>query len=223
MDHMRQLVSAVLIAGALSGLAAFGVQHVMVEPLILRAEAYEEAARRMQPGTVHEDHEWEPSDGFERTAYTGLSTVLMGVGYAALLLGAAWALDVRLDFRRGAALGVAAFACVSLAPALGLPPQPPGAAVGDLHARQLWWLGTVVATATGLWLLVGSRHTWLPRAVGIVIVLVPHLVGAPLASGAGVVPMPLVHRFALASVASSAVLWVLIGTIGGYCAERLSA
>ena len=157
MAHVRRLLSAALVAGAISGLAAFGVQHIMVEPLLLKAEIYEDAARRTQAEGAHAGHEWKPSDGFERTAFTCLSTVLTGVGYAALLLGLAATLDVRLDLARGAVAGVAAFACLSLAPALGLPPQLPGSAVADLQARQLWWLGTVIATAIGLWLFIDSR------------------------------------------------------------------
>ena len=84
MAHVRRLLSAALVAGAISGLGAFGVQHIMVEPLLLKAEIYEDAARRTQAEGAHAGHEWKPSDGFERTAFTCLSTVLTGVGYAAL-------------------------------------------------------------------------------------------------------------------------------------------
>ena len=101
MAHVRRLLSAALVAGAISGLAAFGVQHIMVEPLLLKAEIYEDAARRTQAEGAHAGHEWKPSDGFERTAFTCLSTVLTGVGYAALLLGLAATLDVRLESHAG--------------------------------------------------------------------------------------------------------------------------
>lgn len=223
MAHVRRLLSAALVAGAISGLAAFGVQHMMVEPLLLKAEIYEDAARRTQAEGAHAGHEWKPSDGFERTAFTCLSTVLTGVGYAALLLGLAATLDVRLDLTRGAVAGVAAFACLSLAPALGLPPQLPGAAVADLQTRQLWWLGTVIATAIGLWLFIDSRLGWPQRIAGVVTVLVPHLIGAPVADGASAVPVQLARQFAFASVASSAMFWLMVGTVSGYCAERGSA
>jgi cobalt transporter subunit CbtA len=223
MAHVRRLLSAALVAGAISGLAAFGVQHIMVEPLLLKAEIYEDAARRTQAEGAHASHEWQPSDGFERTAFTCLSTVLTGVGYAALLLGLAATLDVRLDLTRGAVAGVAAFACLSLAPALGLPPQLPGSAVADLQTRQLWWLGTVIATAIGLWLFIDSRLGWLRRIAGVVAVLVPHLIGAPVADGPSAVPVQLARQFAFASVASSAMFWLMVGTVSGYCAERGSA
>src|SRR5438270_1844734 len=45
--------------------------------------------------------------------------------------------DEIINTRQGALWDLAAFACVSLAPALGLPPQPPGVVVADLHQRQL--------------------------------------------------------------------------------------
>ena len=34
-------------------------------------------------------NEWQPAEGMERVGYTVMSTLLLGVGYAALLLGGA--------------------------------------------------------------------------------------------------------------------------------------
>lgn len=43
----------------------------------------------------------------------------------------------------------------------------------------------------------------------------PHLIGAPAAIGHNSVPTELVHRFSIASVATRAMFWLLVGTLGG--------
>jgi cobalt transporter subunit CbtA len=123
----------------------------------------------------------------------------------------------------GAVWGLAAFACFSLAPALGLPPQPPGVAVADLHQRQIWWAWTVVATAVALWFIAGKKRSWLIRVCGVVCLLLPHLVGAPGATGESSVPDQLVRRFTIASVTTSGIFWLVAGALGGFIYSRNSA
>ncbi len=217
MDPLRRLLTVALLAGAVSGLVSFAVQRAIVFPLIARAEVYEETSH---PARLQSDeHEWQPAEGVERAAYTAIATVVTGVGYAALLLGASAALDFDLDVKRGIIAGAIAFVCLSLAPAVGLPPQPPGGAVADLHSRQVWWLGTVVATATGLWLL-GASRKWPSAMVGVICLLTPHLIGAPQADEIGVVPVALARQFAIASLATSGAFWLLVGASSGYGMKR---
>ena len=149
-----------------------------------------------------------------------LTTVLTGVGFAAMLFGVMALAGETINTRHGAVWGLAAFACFSLAPALGLPPQPPGVAVADLHQRQIWWAWTVIATAVGLWFIAGKRRSWLLRICGVVCLLLPHLVGAPVASGESSVPDQLVRRFTIASVATSGIFWLLAGALGGFIYSR---
>jgi len=225
MQRLRTLFLAALASGALAGLLLFAVQHVVMVPLILTAETYEDAAEAAQPATDQHAHDhaaaaWQPAEGLERTVYTALASVLSGIGFAALLLGAVALSGRQLDLRRGLLWGAAGFLCFALAPALGLPPKPPGAAVGDLAARQLWWLGTALATAGGLWLIAAWR-SWPARIGGVALLLLPHLIGAPLPVGEDLVPAALQRQFALASVASSAVFWLALGAIGGALYRRL--
>ena len=153
MNQFRRLMLVALSSGALAGLLLFAVQHFTVVPLIESAEAYENAAH--QTAGEAQDHEgWQPADGWQRTSFTALATVLSGIGFGALLFGSLALAGRTVDARRGALWGLAAFACFGLAPALGLPPQPPGVAVADLYARQLWWAGTALALsapARGQW------------------------------------------------------------------------
>jgi cobalt transporter subunit CbtA len=211
---------AVFGSGALAGLVLFAVQHFTVVPLIQAAETYEAAGQEAHSVAPHEDEGWQPAEGWERTSFTALTTVLTGVAFAAVLLGVMALAGKTINTQNGALWGLAAFVCFSLAPALGLPPQPPGGAVADLHQRQLWWAGTVIATAVGMWLIAGKSRGWLLRICGVACLLLPHLIGAPVATGENSVPAQLVRRFTIASIATSGLFWLLAGTLGGFIYSR---
>lgn len=213
MDQFRKLMLVALTSGAFAGLVLFLAQHFTVVPLIQRAEAYEMAAHHA--GGAHEEEGWQPANGWQRTSLTAGATILTGIGLAAVLFGSVAITGRRLTARGGALWGLAAFACFDLAPAFGLPPQPPGTAVGDVYERQLWWLGTAVATAFGLWMLAGLRRSWLLRIGGVACLLLPHLIGAPAATGENAVPTELIRQFTIASLATTGMFWLLLGAFGG--------
>jgi cobalt transporter subunit CbtA len=215
-SQFRKLMLAVFGSGALAGLALFSVQHFTVVPLIQAAERYE----AMHSDAAHEEVGWQPAEGWERSSFTAITTMLTGIGFAAMLFGVMALAGETLNTRHGVMWGLAAFVCFSLAPGLGLPPQPPGVPVADLHQRQVWWAGTVVATAIGLWFIVAKRRSWVLRICGVACLLLPHLVGAPVATGENTVPAELVHRFSIASVATSGIFWILVGTLGGLIYSR---
>jgi cobalt transporter subunit CbtA len=222
-SRFRALMLVVLASGALAGLALFAVQRFTVIPLIETAETYEAAEHHSAVGAAHEDEGWQPANGWERTSLTALTTMLSGIGFAAMLFGSLSLTGSRVDTRRGAVWGLAAFVCFGLAPALGLPPLPPGVAVAGLYQRQIWWVATVVATAIGLWLLISKGRNWLLRIGGVVCVSVPHLIGAPAAAGQNAVPAELIHRFTIASLATTGLFWLLLGTVGGFLSSRNEA
>jgi cobalt transporter subunit CbtA len=205
--QFRRLMLVVLCSGVLAGLALFTIQQFTVIPLIQAAETYETAE--------HEDEGWRPANGWQRTSLTALTTVLSSMGFAAILFGSVAFSGKTLTARHGALWGLAAFACFDLAPALGLPPQPPGVALADVSERQLWWVGTAIGTAVGLWLLLSPGRNWLFRIGGIICLSMPHWIGAPIAHGQNSVPAQLINQFTIASVATSGVFWVLLGMIGG--------
>jgi cobalt transporter subunit CbtA len=213
-SQFRRLMLVALVSGALAGLALFAIQYRFLVPRIEAAETYESAAHD------HEEEGWKPSGGLERNLFTALSTVLTGIGFAALLFAAVSFSGQSIDARRGALWGLAGFFCFVLAPALGLPPQLPGVPVADLDARQLWLIFTAAVTAIGLFLLIGSR-AWLPRIAGAAFLVAPHLIGAPVATGQNPVPVELIHQFAIASVAANGIFWLLLGTIGGLIWNKL--
>lgn len=223
MSRFPELMFVVLCSGALAGIGLFAVQHFTVIPLIETAETYEASAQEADRGMAHEAASWRPADGWERTAFTALTTILSGIGFAGILFGWLALTGCALNARRGALWGLAAFACFGLAPALGLPPQPPGGAAAGVYERQVWWIATVLATALGLWLFAGKGRTWPVRIAGVVCLLLPHLIGAPATAAHSVVPVQLLRRFAVASLATTGMFWLLLGTIGGYLSGRKEA
>jgi cobalt transporter subunit CbtA len=212
----RRIALAALAAGILGGLFVTAVQGIAVTPLILEAETYENANQ----GTG--DHEaWAPADGIGRTVWTGAANMVTGVGFA-LLLGAGFALSGRrIDWRRGLLWGAAGFAAFAALPALGLPPEVPGTEAAPLIQRQIWWLATAAASAGGIALIAfAPRLAW--KGVGVLLLVVPHLVGAPRPDEHGsLAPAELGHAFVLASLATSAAFWLVIGAVAGLAFDRL--
>jgi cobalt transporter subunit CbtA len=213
-DRFRSLVYIVLASGTIAGLLLFAVQHFTTFPLIEKAEVYELAAEKSDPHH-HEDENWRPAEGIERTLFTVLTTALTGVGFSAILFGVAGLASMPLNWKRGLLWGLAAFVCVDLAPSLGLPPQPPGTAVADLYARQEWWAFTVVSTAIAMWLLLDRRRSWKVRLIGVPLAILPHAIGAPVAVGNNVIPAALIQEFGILSLLTTGLFWIALGAIGG--------
>ena len=143
----------------------------------------------------------------------------------------------------GALWGAAGWLAVHLLPAIGLPPELPGFPAADLAERQIWWLATVALSTGGLFLLIlkeglGAKIAGLAlivfapakpyrtarRIAGLALLLLPHLLGAPHAAiEAGSVPAELAARFAVASLAASALFWAVLGVVTGHVMARLPA
>lgn len=234
---ITRVLAAALAAGFAAGLLVAVLQHFTTTPLIIAAEVYEGSTHASAPtphyemhgarlflahaGHGEDDHEWAPADGFERTFYTSTVTVATAVGFAFLLLAGLLASGDPIDTRRALAWAAAGFVVTGLAPAAGLSPELPGMQAADLIERQAWWIATAVATAAALWLLFRSRGLALP-ALAILLLLAPHVVGAPHPAEleASRVPAELAARFASLSLAVHAVLWALTGAFVGCVWQR---
>jgi cobalt transporter subunit CbtA len=234
MDFFRTMVLVAAAAGLIAGLGMTAAQELTTVPLILKAEMFEQAeGAKAEPQHEHADataaheHEhgegWAPSDGFERTAFTLAANVITGIGFALLLIAVSELAGGIIGWRQGVMWGLAAFAVFTLAPGLGLPPELPAMPAAELVPRQLWWLGTVAATASGLALLVYGRSV-LAIVGGIALLVAPHLIGAPQpASYDSPIPEGLHHNFVVAVVMTTLVFWVLLGGLAGYFRERFAA
>jgi cobalt transporter subunit CbtA len=197
-----------LIAGLVAGMVAAILQQLFLVPLIFQAELLEAA------GHVHP-----AAPSVERTLYCVLFTCLGACGFALLLTGC-YALRRAVNWRTGLLWGLAGFASFSLAPALGLPPELPGAHAADLLARQAWWIATAAATATGLACVVFPRSIP-PKLLGVALVALPHLVGAPQPIHAdSELPADVVRTFAIGSLTISALMWLILGALTAALMQR---
>jgi cobalt transporter subunit CbtA len=184
--------------------------------LIRAAESFEVQPPHDHDGdTAHDEEDTPPP-----IALTILADVLTGVGFGLLLTGGFAISGVQVDWKRGAVWGAAGFAAFALAPALGLLPSPPGAAEAELVPRQLWWILTAVCTAAALWLIAFRRAALFIALAGALLVL-PHLVGAPKAMTDSNLPEALEWRFAAASLGTTLVFWLVLGTLAGWITARL--
>jgi len=242
---LRRLAPVVLLAGALAGLLLTAVQQVQVSRIILQAEVYEEAAAAKAHEQAHaaasapastgapaasEAHEhehehadeWEPANGFERTAYTVLANVSMAIGFGLFLAAAILVSGKKVTWRSGLLWGVAGYLVFFVAPSLGLPPEVPGTVAAPLHARQLWWIMTAGLTAAGLGLGVYARH-WALKLLGLVLLVVPHLIGAPHpAVPGGAAPEELAQAFIHATALANGIFWLTLGGLTGYFYKKFA-
>jgi cobalt transporter subunit CbtA len=224
MAELRRLFVIALFAGLAGAVVASGVQMARLWPLILQAETYEAAAAAaphapdahvhgVAPAATAEVSEaWSPADGAERIGYTLVFNLIAALAFALLLNGA---MSLRYgDFvpslAHGVAWGLAGFAVFSLAPAFGLPPELPGMHAAELGARQVWWLSTAAATAGGLGLAAFGRGSLL-RVLGLALIALPHLIGAPHGGQLGNVPGEIAAEFAAASLVGALLLWLVLG------------
>lgn len=216
----RRIVFSAVLAGAVAGVLLTGIQQLRVAPIIAEAETYEtagpaeEASAHADGGAhehdAHEHDGWSPADGFERTFWTGVANVGMAIGFA-LLLGAAFSLRENVSWRQGILWGLGGYAAFFALPALGLAPELPGTEAAALEDRQAWWLVTVTLSAIGV-ALIGLTRGWPWKAVAVVLIAVPHLIGAPHPETYHTLaPAELVRTFIVATAVANAVFWVVLG------------
>ena len=216
MKPFQQLMRTALVAGAMAGAVLFVFQYFFVVPRILAAERYEVHEEHGGHEGHHHEAEWKPAQGLERNYYTAASTVLTGIGYSALLVSIAALAGIPITRRNGWVWGLAGFVTFVGAPALGLPPEPPGVPVADLGARQIWWVLTVAATGAALLLVAKGWRRWPFTLAAGVLVLLPHLVGAPQAEGMAVVPADLIRAFSVVTVLGNGLFWLVLGPVAGW-------
>ncbi len=227
---LRTLLASALFAGLIAGLFAAALQLAFLVPLIGEAELYESgalthfaAAEAGHGADNHGDHGAAADGSANRHILTVLMTVLTTCGFA-LVLVAAFALAermglTRVDHQSGLLFGLAGFAAVQLMPALGLSPELPGAAAGELGTRQLWWIATVLATAAGIALIAWGNPAL--KLGGAALIAAPHLVGAPHPEAfEGVVPPELSALFAARVLVVGALVWAALGALAGHLWSR---
>jgi cobalt transporter subunit CbtA len=234
-----RIVLAALVAGLLAGLVMAGIQYTRLTPLILQAEIYETAANTSDPAKAAiaeaskpcvetmpgmkmcgDEPAWQPAEGWQRILSTSVTLILTGIGFAAILVGISMLTSIPITRENGLIWGLCGFIAVSLAPVAGLPPELPGMPVADLLPRQIWWAGTIVATAAAIYLITIRPEPW-AKLAGVILIPLPHLLGAPLPPNeVSTVPPVLAVEFVANSIAAAAIFWSLIGFFLGHALHR---
>ena len=218
-------VLTALVAGLIAGAVLTGLQVWRLSPLIAAAEVYEKAddaalpCKESMPGMKmcadDGSKEWQPAPGLPRIGLTGGASMLAGGGFAVLLAGLSLLLNVPINTTNGWAWGLCGFFAVHLAPSFGLPPEVPGMPVADLAARQIWWVGTIFATSAAIYCFVARPETWV-KGLGILLLALPHVIGAPHAApAASTVPPTLAADFAAKALGAAAIFWLVMGVALG--------
>ncbi|TFY90926.1 cobalt transporter [Pseudomonas nabeulensis] len=223
---IKRIAQTAGFTGLAAALLLTLLQSFWVAPLILQAETFEHAPAATEVAHEHgaaaHEHDaeaWEPEDGWQRVLSTTGGNLVVAVGFALMLAGL-YTLRTPTRTAQGLLWGLAGYATFVLAPTLGLPPELPGTAAADLAQRQIWWIGTAASTAAGIALVVFGRN-WLLKALGVAILVVPHVIGAPQPEVHSMLaPEALEAQFKIASQLTNVVFWLALGLISAWLFRR---
>ncbi len=212
-----KILTSALIAGAVAGLLAALLQLYFVQPVLLHAELFETG--QLTHSGVSDAHFESAGFDVQRDLLSVVFTMLIYSGYGLVLvamMNMAEAQGALINARSGIIWGVAGFVAVHFAPGFSLPPEVPGSSAADVSDRQIWWFATVLATMVALWLFAfgSKRIAWV---AGIVVILAPHIIGAPHPDVlTGSAPTELGGMFAARSLGVGLAAWVMLGSLAGY-------
>ncbi|MDF3198841.1 MULTISPECIES: CbtA family protein [unclassified Pseudomonas] len=223
---IKRIAQTAGFTGLLAALLLTLLQSFWVAPLILQAETYENAPAAAEvhehagaAAHTHDAEAWEPEDGWQRVLSTTGGNLVVAVGFALMLAGL-YTLRAPTRTAQGLLWGLAGYATFVLAPTLGLPPELPGTAAADLAQRQIWWIGTAASTAAGIALIVFGRN-WLLKVLGVAILAVPHVIGAPQPEVHSMLaPQALEAQFKIASQLTNVAFWLALGLISAWLFRR---
>lgn len=163
----------------------------------------------------HAESDWEPENGWQRSGSTLVANILIAIAFS-LLLMAAFSLRPGLQWPEGLLWGLGGYAAFFALPALGLPPEVPGSFTADLVSQQAWWLLTALFSGVGL-ALIALQRPWAWKILGALLVIAPHLLGAPQPEvHGGMAPATLADAFIWRVALVNAVFWILLGGLGAW-------
>jgi len=213
----RYIISA-LFSGALAGLIAGLLQLYFVQPVLLHAELYETGALTHFGAEPVSAHPTLPGFDVMRDGLSIIFTMLTYTGYALMILAVMSIAEERgaqIDGRSGLIWGIAGFVAFHLAPGFSLAPEVPGVAAAEVGARQIWWFATAGSAAVALW-LIGFGKSWMAWGVAVILLLAPHVIGAPEPETfAGPVPTEIGALFAARACGVGLAAWALLGCLAG--------
>lgn len=242
----RRIILNALLVGIIASFVFSLLQVYVVNPILFSSETYEVAEEPAADdghshshdhgdGHSHSHHHdedaWAPEDGFERTAYTMSANIFAGIAYASILLAVMSQLSLqgltRINLLKGLAWGAGGFIVFFGAPAIGIPPEIPGIEAAAVEHRQAWWLLAAGGVAVGLLALAFAPLKF--KALGLVAIALPYIVGAPHPDGpsfthpdpAAVVALTDLHQqFITATTVSNLVFWIVMGVLSAWVLNR---
>jgi len=255
----RNIVFSAIIVGIFSGLFYGLFQQTMISPIIYGAEEYEisedvgivhshnsaeatnatDAVATATPvaetTTVADESEevWAPANGVERILYTLGADILVGIAFAMVMVSLMTLHNFgsskpKITVLSGALWGVAAMASLFIAPSLfGLHPEVPGTVAAELINRQAWWGFCVLATIAGIAALYYMPMKY--KFLGIIAILLPHIIGAPMpetngfanTDPAAVQALTLLsEEFFLMTTIGMGIFYLTLGSLSGFAVNR---
>jgi len=220
--YFRNLVLSAFSIAIVAGLFLSLYQEFIITPLILNAEIYEV----LEPANNHTAEAWSPADGVERSGFSFIANFLVCFAYS-LFLMSLMATRHSINLSQGAFWGISAYISIFIAPALGLPPEIPGMEAAFLEGRQAWWILTVLLTAIGLWSIAFKSGAF--KFVGLIMLITPHIIGAPQPEFHGFAnqdPQAILalttlwHDFIMQTSIANALLWLIIGVLSSFLVNK---
>ncbi len=230
-------------SAVIAGLLLGTLQAFSTTPVIYSAEIYEVTKESpSMPNThtenatahshQHDGEAWKPASRTERIGYTFLADILIAFGHSLLLTSFLAFIFLKfgkpeISWRSGLLIGIGGYLSFYLATIIGLPPEVPGTVAADLHARQLWWTFTIVATMIGLSVLYLAPTSF--KVAGLVFIVLPHIVGAPHPEVHGFLNQEkeavsalsqLEHQFLISTAWVNLVYWLALGLLSGLFANK---
>jgi hypothetical protein len=247
----KRIIARGLLAGALAGVLAFVFARIFIEPVVGRANGYEQGRGDAEAAIsgVH-DH------GMEVFTRGVQSNIGMGFGVLAfaVAMGALFAVAFVVAHTRFTGLGpgalalvlaAAAFGAVYLVPFLKYPANPPSIGSPDTIRDRTGlyllmvvlslalaigavWLGRRLSPRLGVWGATSAGAAAYVVAIAIVMLVLPPVAEAPqpLTDPSGIIVYPGfsaddLYHFRLYSIGTQVVLWATIALVFAPLAARL--
>jgi len=216
----RRIIYNALLVGLITGLLLTAIQLFSVNPIIFAAEAYE--LEETHDHGEHDHEAWAPREGLERTLSTTVANISASIGFAAILLALMSQVQIRnmqpINILKGSLWGLAGFVTIFVVPGIGLPPEIPGIQAAAVEHRQLWWIFAVICAGIGLAIIAFAAMKL--KAIGLLFLALPYLVGAPHIEGpefahpdpTAVSALEQLHeQFILVSGITNLLFWLALG------------
>jgi len=242
MALFQRLIWSALLVAVLVGSGQCALQQWQAVPIIVAAEVFE--GQKVEPvetvavhehahGHSHDEPDWAPADGLERTAWTWVANVLHAFSLALLVLAAmglwVWRQGVSpAPLRLAMVIAAVGWISLHLWPSLGLPAEVPGMDAAPLGSRQGWWVLAAVCSGLACASLALLRTPWRWPAAAALLALpfvwgAPHLAGDPLAGFGAQAQASLRHlneQFRWVTAWMSLALWTSLGLACGLVFAR---